>query len=67
MTGRVPAGTLDQDVTDTLDLLADAIDVARNWAELEVAGGKPPKWVIRELDLMLGGIARAARGQEATP
>ena len=66
MTARVPAGTLDQDVTDTLNLLADTIDAAKEWAELEVAGGKPPKWVIRELGLKLSAIARATRGQGAT-
>ena len=46
--------------------VAAQVDAAREWADWEVAGGKPPKWVIRELDLRLAAIAAAARGQAAT-
>ena len=67
MTGAGQALTIDQEVIATLDLIASAIDVTREWAELEVAGGKPPKWVIRELNIALGKIAAAARGEDTTP
>lgn len=45
------------------DAIARLLDAAAGWAEDAIAGGDPPKWVIRQLITADRLIAAAARGE----
>ena len=48
------------------DVIARVLDDAAGWAEDAIAGGDPPKWVIRQLVTASRLIAAAARGEPVT-
>lgn len=62
---------------ETIDLLggydavlrdvAARLEAAAEWADDAVAGGAPPKWVIRQTIAATLLTAAAARGETATP
>ena len=62
---------------DTVTLLIDAIALLRDiaarleataeWADVELAGGEPPKEIARQMVIAGRQTARFARGQAVTP
>lgn len=54
---------------DTMGLLGDVAamtEAAAGWADDELAGGKPAKWLLMQLITANRLIAAAARGQDAS-
>jgi hypothetical protein len=54
------------DIMAAFNTIADALDQRAAWLEDQLAGGEPPKWLVREAVIAQRYIAAVARG-DTTP